>query len=240
MRLRYALTLPFLAALSLPAFAARDLDQVNQLSPSEFRDLSQDMGAAVSYKAVLPIATLGVAGFDFGAEVTATRIEHRDAWDRASSGTAPQTVYVPKIHVHKGLPAGIDVGAFYASVPDPKFDVWGAEIRYALIDGGTATPAVGLRGTYSAVNGIDQLSLNTKGIELGVSKGFALFTPYAGVGRIWTEADPTGTTGLDRQKIADTKLYVGGSFNLALGTLALEADRIGDALSYSVKVGIHF
>lgn len=240
MRLRYALTLPFLAALSSPAFAARDLDQVNQLSPSEFRDLSQDMGAAVSYKAVLPIAALGVAGFDFGAEVTATRIEHRDAWDRASSGTAPQTVYVPKIHVHKGLPAGIDVGAFYASVSDPKFDVWGAEIRYALIDGGTATPAVGLRGTYSAVNGIDQLSLNTKGIELGVSKGFALFTPYAGVGRIWTEADTTGTTGLDRQKIADTKLYVGGSFNLALGTLALEADRIGDALSYSVKVGIHF
>lgn len=240
MRLRYALTLPLLAALSLPAFAARDLDQVNQLSQAEFRDLSEDMGATVSYKAVVPIAALGAAGFDFGAEVTATRIEHRDAWDHASSGTAPQTVYMPKIHVHKGLPAGIDVGAFYASVPDLKFDVWGAEVRYALIDGGVATPAVGLRGTYSALKGVDQLSLNTKGIELGVSKGFALFTPYAGVGRIWTDANPHGAAGLHSETVANNKLYVGSSFNLLLGTLALEADQIGNNVSYSVKIGIHF
>lgn len=239
MRLRYA-TLSFLAVLSAPVLAARDLDQVNQLNQAELRDLSGDLGATVSYKAVLPIAALGAAGFDFGAEVTATRIEHRDAWDRASSGTAPQTVYVPKVHVHKGLPGGVDLGAFYASVPDPKFNVWGAEARYALIDGGVATPAVGLRGTYSQLTGIDQLSLNTKGLELGISKGFALLTPYAGVGRIWTTADPHGAAGLQRVTVADTKLYVGSSFNLVLGTLALEADRIGDSVSYSVKVGIHF
>jgi hypothetical protein len=240
MRLRYALTLPFLAALSAPALAARDLDQVNQLSQAEFRDLSGDLGATVSYKAVLPIAALGAAGFDFGAEVTATRVEHRDAWDRASSGTAPQTVYVPKIHVHKGLPAGIDVGAFYAAVPDPEFNVWGAEVRYAVIDGGAATPAVGLRGTYSVLSGVDQLSLNTKGIELGISKGFPFFTPYAGVGRIWTDAAPRGASGLQRETVADTKLYVGSSFNILLCTLALEADRVGDTLSYSVKLGFHF
>lgn len=240
MRLRYALTLPFLAALTSPALAARDLDRVNDLNQAEFRDLAGDLGATVSYKAVLPIAALGAAGFDFGAEVTATHIEHRDSWDHASSGTAPQTVYVPKVHVHKGLPGGIDIGAFYASVPDPKFNVWGAEVRYALIDAGVATPAVGLRGTYSQLSGIDQLSLNTKGIELGVSKGFPLLTPYAGVGRIWTTADPDSTTGLQREKVAASKLYVGSSFSLALGTLALEADRIGDNVSYSVKVGIHF
>lgn len=240
MRLRHVLPLPVLIAFSFPVNAARDLNQVDQLNQAEFRDLSEDLGATVSYKAVLPVAALGVAGFDLGAEVSATRIEHPSAWDHASSGTAPRTVYVPKVHVHKGLPAGIDVGAFYAAVPDQDFDIWGAEIRYALIDGGVAVPAVGLRATYSQLKGVDRLALNTKGLELGVSKGFTVVTPYAGIGRIWTDADPNGTAGLHGESIANTKLYAGASFNLLLGTLALEADRTGDNLSYSVKVGFHF
>jgi len=198
---------------TLTVFAANDINQIDALTQAQFRDLSTDLSATVSYKAVIPIESLGVTGFDLGAEVTATKLAHRSAWDAASSGGAPSTVYVPKVHLHKGLPAGFDLGAFYASASDTNINIWGVELRYALIAGGVATPAVGLRGTYSRLSGVDQLSLNTKGLELGISKGFAFLTPYAGIGRIWTESSPVGVNNVTAEKFADTKTYLGANLN---------------------------
>lgn len=230
-----------LSAFALAA-SADDVNRIDGLVQADFRDLSKDLGAAVSYKAVVPIEALGVTGFDFGFEITATELEHRDAWDRASSGSAPSTVYLPKLHVHKGLPAGIDIGAFYGTAADSNIDVWGGEIRYALIEGGTAIPAVGLRGTYSKLSGVDQLQLDTRGVELGVSKGFAFFTPYAGVGRVWTDSNPVGATSnnLQAEKFSDDKVYLGANINFIAGNLAVEADKIGDTTSYSAKFGFRF
>ncbi len=92
-------SLAFLAVFlaTIPsANAADDIDQIDQLIQTDFRRLSEDLGAALSYKAVIPATPLGLTGFDLGVEVTATQLENRDAWDRASSGTAPDTLYVPK------------------------------------------------------------------------------------------------------------------------------------------------
>jgi hypothetical protein len=236
-------TLPFLAVFlaTIPsANAADDIDQINQLIQTDFRLLSEDLGATLSYKAVIPAKPLGLTGFDLGVEVTATKLENRDAWDRASSGTAPDTLYVPKLHVHKGLPAGFDVGAFYSSVPGSNIKLWGAEVRYAIIEGGTLTPALGLRGTYSKLSGVDQLDFHTKGLELVVSKGFVIFTPYAGVGRVWTVSEPVGVTNVSREEFTQGKYFVGGNVNLGLINLALEADKTGDATSYGAKLGFRF
>jgi hypothetical protein len=220
--------------------AADDIDQINQLIQTDFRLLSEDLGAALSYKAVIPAKPLGVTGFDLGMEVTATKLENRDAWDRASSGTAPDTLYVPKLHVHKGLPLGFDIGAFYTSVPGSNIKLWGAELRYAIIEGGTLTPALGLRGAYAKLSGVDQLDFHTKSLELLVSKGFAIFTPYAGVGRVWTVSEPVGVTNVSKEEFTQGKYFVGGNVNLGLINLALEADKTGDATSYGAKLGFRF
>jgi len=236
-------SLAFLAAFlaTIPsANAADDIDQINQLIQTDFRRLSEDLGAALSYKAVIPATPLGLTGFDVGVEVTATQLENRDAWERASSGTAPDTLYVPRLHVHKGLPAGFDVGAFYTSVPGSNIELWGAELRYAIIQGGTITPALGLRGTYSKLSGVDQLDFHTKGLELVVSKGFVIFTPYAGVGRVWTVSEPVGVTNVSKEEFTQGKYFVGGNVNLGLINLALEADKTGDATSYGAKLGFRF
>ena len=57
-----------------PATAADNIDQVNQLLQTEFRQLSEDLGSALSYKALTPAAPLGISGFDIGVEVTATKL----------------------------------------------------------------------------------------------------------------------------------------------------------------------
>lgn len=222
-----------------PAMAAENIDNIDALSQSQFRDLSQDMAAALSYKAIAPAEPLGITGFDIGIEVTATRLQHRSSWDLATSGSATATVYIPKLHAHKGLPAGFDLGAFYATAPDSNIELWGAELRYALIPGGVATPAVALRGNYSQLTGVDQLDFTTRGIELGISKGFAFVTPYAGIGRVWVDSEPRAGA-LTAEDFSENKIHAGLNFNFVLGNLALEGDRTGDATSYSAKFGFRF
>ena len=231
-----------LASLPATTVLADEIDNVVSLNQPQFRQVSEDLGAALSYKAILPAETLGIAGFDIGVAVSATKVHNTGAWDQANSGSTSSTIIVPKVFVHKGLPLGIDVGAFYSSVPDSNVSLWGAELRYALVEGGVATPAVGVRGTYSELKGVDQLQLENRGLELTISKGFANVTPYAGIGRIWTTSTPAGTaaSALSEEDFAQGKYYVGANFNLAILNIAVEGDKTGDTTTYGAKFGWRF
>lgn len=233
-------TLIILITTTGPVYAANDIDQINQLIQQEFRLLSEDLTAAASYKGAIPATPLGITGFDIGLEVSGTTPAHKDAWERATSGNVPDTVYVPKLHLHKGLPLGFDIGAFYSTVPDSDMALWGADLRYAIFEGGVVTPALGLRATYSKLTGVEELDFHTTGLELLVSKGFTIFTPYAGVGSVWTTSTPVGVTNVTKEEFTSGKYFVGGNLNFGLAHLALEADKTGPATSYSAKIGFRF
>jgi hypothetical protein len=221
---------------------ADDIDQINALAQAQFRDLSEDLGAALSYKAVIPAEPLGLAGFDIGVVVTSTKLEHKEALEAAmSDGDAPSSIIVPKLHLHKGLPLGIDVGAFYSAVPGSNIKLTGFEVRYAIVDGGVAMPAIGLRATYSKLSGVDELKFKTQGLELTVSKGFAVVTPYAGVGTVKVTSTPVGdAASLDEEEFSQSKTYIGANFNLGLINFAIEADKTGDASTTTGKFGWRF
>lgn len=234
-----ALSILSLGSLSLPAQAA-NLDAIGSLGQSDFRLLSEDLGATLSYKPLIPAEPLGVTGFDLGIEVTATKLENATIFDNAVTGTAPDTLYLPRLHVHKGLPFGFDIGASYAAVPDSNIKVWGAEVRYAILKGSTATPALAVRASYSALEGVDQLKLNTTGLDVSISKGFAMFTPYAGIGKVWVRSTPDPSTGLVEEDFDLSKVFVGINMNLAVINIAVEGDKTGDATSYGIKFGWRF
>lgn len=229
-----------LCAALLPAHAADNIDSLGTLSQSDFRLLSEDLGATLSYKPLTPAASTGVLGFDLGVELTATKLANPEVLERAVSGNAPDTLYLPKVHLHKGLPFGFDVGVSYAQVPNTNIKMIGAEVRYALIQGGPVTPAVGLRASYSTLRGVDQMDLDTKGIDLSVSKGFAFVTPYAGVGLVRVTSTPHNISGLSETRFTDKKVFVGANINFVLMNLAIEADRTGDATTYGAKLGWRF
>ncbi len=220
--------------------AANNIDTLGSLLQGEFADLTADLGAALSYKALTPAEPLGVTGFDIGIEVTATELQYSGIFNKASSGGSLDTLVVPKIHVHKGLPFGIDVGAFYSEVPNSNINLVGAELRYAIWEGGVASPALAVRGTYTGLNGVNQLDLTTKGLELTISKGLANMTPYAGVGQVWVDASPDASTGLSDESTTLSKLYGGLNFNMGLMNLAFEADKTGEAMTYGAKLGWRF
>lgn len=228
-----------LGILSLPAQAG-DLDALILINQSDFRLLSEDLGATLSYKPLSPGEPLGVTGFDIGIEATATKLENSEIFDNAVTGTAPDTLYLPKVHLHKGLPFGFDIGASYSAVPDSNIKVWGAEVRYAILKGSTTMPALALRGSYSALDGVDQLKFNTTGVDLSISKGFAMFTPYAGIGKVWVRSTPDPSTLKTEEEFDVGKVFVGINMNLAVINIAVEGDKTGDATSYGLKLGWRF
>lgn len=233
-----------LLAAAGAAHAANDLDGINQLVQDEFRNLSEDLGSALSYKAVAPAEPLGILGFDIGVEASSTTLQHKDIFDKACNNCSFNSLVVPKVHAHKGLPFGIDVGLMYSTVPNSNIKMTGMELRYAILEGGVAMPALAVRGTYSKLSGVDQLDLSTKGVELTVSKGFAMLTPYAGVGQNWVTSTPN-TTGLggvtlQEEEFTQSKYYVGLNLNLGLLNLAAELDETGGASTASAKLGFRF
>ena len=89
-------------------------------------------------------------------------------------------------------------------------------------------------------SGVDQLSLDTRGIDLSISKGFALLTPYAGIGRAWVNSDPKGIASLHGEKFGLNKGFVGVGTKFLVMNVNLEADKTGDVTAYSIKASIRF
>jgi hypothetical protein len=241
MKLKVATVIAALGIAS-PCFASDDINNLQALAQTQFKSLSQDLGAALSYKPVSPAEPLGLTGFDIGLELTGTELNHSDIWKKATtSNSSPSTLVVPKLHVIKGLPLNIDVGAIYTSIPSTNIKLYGGELRYAILGGSVATPAVAVRATYTKLGGVDQLDFTTKGLELSVSKGFTIFTPYAGIGEVWVDSTPKGTgVTVTKESFQQTKYYAGANINLAVINIALEYDNTDSTNSYSVKLGWRF
>jgi hypothetical protein len=226
--------------VSLPAWTA-DINNIGGLTQDEFRRLSQDLGAALSYKPLTPAEPLGLLGFDVGLAATVTKIENPDAFKNAGAGDI-SNVAVPSLRLNLGLPFGIDVGAMAGAAPGTNIRLYGAELRWAFVKGGVAVPAIALRGSYTQLNGVDQLGFNTRGVDLSISKGFAFFTPYGGVGKVWVTSTPKDipTASPAEESLSLNKGFVGFNLNFVLVNLALEWDKTGDATSYGAKLGFRF
>lgn len=225
--------------MSGSVYAANDFDNLQLLSQSQFQELSENLAAAASYKAVTPAESIGTLGFDVGLELSVTEINETVFDVAAAGGWDQSSLPVPKLHAHKGLPFGFDIGAFYSSVPETSITLWGGELRYAFMTGGIASPAVAIRATYSQLGGIDELELSSKGVELAVSKGFLMFTPYAGAGRIYSSSKAVDVASLDVEDIEQDKLFAGVNINFGTN-LALEVDKTGEYTTFSAKLGFRF
>ncbi|MGL4575703.1 MAG: hypothetical protein ACRCV9_13050 [Burkholderiaceae bacterium] len=235
-----SLVLITLSTFGSLAHASDALDQLQRANQAQFRAISEDLGSALSYKSLTPAEPLGALGFDLGVEVTATSVKNKALIEQVSSSSIPSTVPVPKLHVHKGLPGGFDVGLSYSAVPSLGVSLIGGELRYAILQGSVATPAVSVRGSFSKLSGVDQLKFDTKAIDVSISKGFLNFTPYAGIGQVWVNSTPQGVPLLKEESFTQTKVFAGANVNFGVFNLLLEIDQTGKAVSYGGKLGWRF
>ena len=227
----------YLLAASLPAVAA-DLPNLGALSQSQFRLLSEDLGAALSYKGVTPATTLGPWGFDVGLELSATDVKNSDIFKLAGNGST-DSLFVPKLHIYKGLWAGFDLGGFVAGAPDVDATLWGLDLRYAFIEDTLTTPAMAIRVSGTRTTDISKLRVSTFAGDLMLSKKFVLATPYIGAGVVRVQSSP-GVSALSEETFNKGRYFGGVNVNLAVINLAFEAERLGDNTTLSAKVGWRF
>ncbi|MBW3567902.1 MAG: hypothetical protein KY410_08110 [Proteobacteria bacterium] len=235
--MRYLVSVMMFALLSLPG-SADELENLADLSQQEFALLAEDMTAALAYRGLQPAEPYGSIGFDVGFDATAVAIHNDAIWQRA--GVDASTIPLLKLSATKGLPFGLDVGGFVGSAPGTGMRNLGAQVRYALVEGGVVTPAVGLRAAVTRLEGVDQLDHDTRSLDLSLSKGFGPTTPYAGFGRIWASADPDPATGLTGHDVAENRAFAGVRFTFVVLQRVLEADRIGVATGYSARFAFGF
>lgn len=232
----------WIAALFVSALAlgtglayAGNISGVGTMGQSQFQGLTQDLGAALSYKDMMPAAPLGITGFDIGITGVDTRVASAQAW-QAATGSSSNNIFVPSLQAQKGLPFGFDVGLTYSQIPGSNVRVIGGDLSYAIIGGGLLSPALTVRGTYTKMTGVGEMGLNTRSVELCLSKGFVFITPYIGVGRVRTEGTPH-VGSLSSVTLYNTKEYIGADINLGIANLDLEVDRMAGSTSYGANIG---
>ncbi|HXN15990.1 MAG TPA: hypothetical protein VN878_06410, partial [Usitatibacter sp.] len=173
-----------------------------------------------------------------GIEVTDTRLKNSSAFSRAGAGS-PSDLVIPKLHIYKGLFSGLDIGGFIGGASTIGATIFGADLRYAILDDTLAAPAVALRLSGTKASGLGDLSIGTGALDVMVSKKFTAFTPYLGAGAVRIQSRAKGA-GLANEAISQGRVFGGINVNLLTVNLAFEAERMGDNTSLSAKIGWRF
>ena len=237
--------------MSVPALAKTEITLPPTFTQDDFKGLSRDLGLAISY---VPLATAEPLGgvlphVDIGVEATAVNIDTSSSyWKKIESvpgnSSIPSTLVLPKFHIQVGLPIiPIDLGFVYSNVPSTNVTYMGGEIKWAILQGSAATPAIAIRGAYTKLSGVTDLDISTKSADLSISKGFAMFTPYAGYGMVWITSKSKSTIvipPLQDESLNESKWFVGCKLTFfPLMNLVVEAD-FAAVNSYSARLNLHF
>lgn len=228
---------------AVPAVAQEDdIDFDPSITQEEFATFSRLVAQGIYATPVEPARARGLLGFDIGIAATALPVETNAAyWQKAVGDdfSISDYVAVPRIIVSKGLSAAT-ISASYSQVPDTDISVLGGALDVPLLDGGVIRPTVALRGTYSQLQGVDELDLKTYGVELFVSKGFGPLTPYAAIGRARSDATgrielPDASTFTLTDEADSNRITIGLRLSLLIPKIVIEATQ-GEERSYAAKV----
>lgn len=202
---RLALVLLMLSGLLLagPARANRyDLMLGRYLSDTcdtacaqqHFEDLMGELGQITAPVILAPAETLGLNGFTFAFEGTVVPISHdEDFWTVPTEGDPSSVLFIPRLHLRKGLPFSFEVGTQLAYIPESELFSIGAEIKWALNEGFHYIPDLAVRAAINHTVGAKEFELTSGGWDVSLSKAFGLggmlaLTPYAGYNMLFIHA----------------------------------------------------
>jgi hypothetical protein len=238
---KYTLMLVLLSLTSLAT--AKDIEFTDAITQGDFKNFIKEFGTALLFNPMAPAEPLGITGFDASVEMVVTDIKDQEKyWQKMVDDNDPYSfLAVPRLHIQKGLPFNIDVGAMYLAVPNSNIKLWGIEAKYAILEGSMLTPAVSVRASYSQLLGVDDVDLNTQSLDLLASKGFLMFTPYAGVSMIRVNgSENSEIVTLGDVNETSYRGLLGIQFS-PLPLLIINGEvSFGDVEQYGLKVGFRF
>lgn len=234
-----------------------------------FNALSRDLGQVLGPRFLAPAETLGQAGFDLGVDLSISTVNSgADHW-RALNGGEPDPFVTGQLHLRKGLPFSLEIGATLTHLFDSEMFMVGSELKFSLNEGFFFLPDIAVRGTFNTLVGSPDLNLATTGFDVSVSKSFGVvgvvsLTPYLGYNQLVVISssrlldvapeDPTQPTineetgDLDFQPefVFDTKVqtinrfFIGTRMIVGVFNLTLEGVFTEDVKTYSGRIGFDF
>ncbi len=234
-------TIALLSATGLAS--ASDIKFTDEITQGDFQEFVKEFGTAVLFNPMSPAEPLGIFGFDVSVETVFTDIsESENYWIKLVDDNDPFSyIPVPRLHVQKGLPFNIDVGAMYVTVPGSNIKLWGLEAKYALLEGTTLTPALSVRGSYSQLQGVDEIELSTQSLDVLVSKGILMLTPYAGASIIRIQgSENSNLVDLEQENEIGYRALAGVQFSpLPMFVINGEVS-IGEITQFGLKLGLRW
>ncbi len=151
---------------------------------SDFQAFARAMSAVVTSANLTPPETLGHAGFNVNAELSVVSLP--SSIRIPMEQTQPGSVLVPSLHIRKGLPFSVEFGGRVGWVERSRMLATTGEVKWAVNEGFTYLPDIGVRGHITRLMGVKDLSLTAAGLDAGVGKQFPLggmvtLTPYGGL-----------------------------------------------------------
>jgi hypothetical protein len=184
-------------------------DSNNQITCSQekFENLMTELGLITAPVFLAPAETLGLTGFEFALEGTvAPTHSTRNYWKgkiyptdsdentvSVSEGNPQSLIFIPHIHIRKGLPFSFEIGAQLSYIPESEMFTIGAEVKWAFNEGFHYIPDFAVRISMNHMIGPEDFELSTGGWDISISKAFGLggmasLTPYAGYNMLFINA----------------------------------------------------
>ena len=151
---------------------------------ADFRAFARTFGAVMTSANLMPPRTTGHSGYAFSAELSVVSLPESVALP--TERAQPGSLLLPSLHVRKGLPFSLELGGRVGWVEKSSMVTATGELKWAVNEGFTYLPDVGLRLHVTKLFGAHNLDLTTTGLDIGVGKQFPLggmvtLTPYGGL-----------------------------------------------------------
>jgi hypothetical protein len=167
----------------------------NAAANADFQGFARTFGAAITSTNLMPPETLGHSGFNVNLELTVASLPS-DTVVPTERSPQPGTVLLPSFHVRKGLPFSLELGGRVAWVEKSRMVAATGEVKWAVNEGFTYLPDIGVRGHVTKLMGAQDLNLTSVGLDAGIGKQFPLggmvtLTPYGGLDFTFVSAEST-------------------------------------------------
>lgn len=230
-----------LSAAWTPAAAAWDVR--DDAPAGQFRLFHQAFATGLYAPPRHSAVPLGWVGFDVYADVSVLPdFGGSDFADSVLRGSLPgDALAVTRIGARKGLPLNLNVGLSYGQVVDSDLEVLTADVQWSLLEGSAVLPAVAVRASYSDLSGSDAFDLQQLGVDLYVSKGFAVVSAFGGASLIRSESTLNRRFGDTlSEESTDEIFFAGVAFNLLAAKLTATVEQ-GDELKgvFRVSLGLN-
>jgi hypothetical protein len=216
------------------------------LTQGQFKKFSREVGLILSFKSLSSAESLGSGKWDIGVDFAYTPIDDSDpSWNNTFSHPDDEhylgnSISFPFVHARLGVTDELDVGAYFTTNPTSNFAFLGLETKYAFMKESGRKPSAAVRATYATLLRVDDVQLNTFGLDFTFSKKWGRFTPYVGISGSYTIGqEKTDFLDLDTERVWASSNIIGTEF--AIGFLKLAAEyNFADVSTFSFKTGFNF